>query len=76
MGFCQIGKKSYDLSPESQGLDHPFGMKGGAAEGGMLGVIPMTDINLHFTGKFPLNLGTEIIFYLPIDNHIHWEKST
>jgi formate--tetrahydrofolate ligase len=51
MGLCHIGKKAM-ICLESLVLGPCFGMKGGAAGGGYAQVVPMTDINLHFTGDF------------------------
>ena len=50
-GLCHIGKKAMICLREPS-LGPCFGMKGGAAGGGYAQVIPMTDINLHFTGDF------------------------
>ena len=50
-GLCHIGKKAMICLREPS-LGPCFGMKGGAAGGGFAQVIPMTDINLHFTGDF------------------------
>ena len=50
-GLCNIGKKAMVCLREPS-LGPCFGMKGGAAGGGYAQVIPMTDINLHFTGDF------------------------
>ena len=50
-GLCHIGKKAMICLREPS-LGPCFGMKGGAAGGGHAQVIPMTDINLHFTGDF------------------------
>jgi formate--tetrahydrofolate ligase len=51
-----------------------FGMKGGAAGGGYAQVIPMTDINLHFTGDFHAIGAAHNLLAALIDNHIHWEN--
>ena len=51
-----------------------FGMKGGAAGGGYAQVIPMTDINLHFTGDFHAIGAAHNLLSALIDNHIHWEN--
>ena len=50
-GLCHIGKKAMICLREPS-LGPCFGMKGGAAGGGYAQVVPMTDINLHFTGDF------------------------
>ena len=49
-----------------------FGMKGGAAGGGYAQVVPMTDINLHFTGDFHAIGAAHNLLAALIDNHIHW----
>ncbi|MBB5221368.1 formate--tetrahydrofolate ligase [Amaricoccus macauensis] len=49
-----------------------FGMKGGAAGGGYAQVIPMEDINLHFTGDFHAITSAHNLLAALIDNHIHW----
>ena len=51
-----------------------FGMKGGAAGGGHAQVIPMTDINLHFTGDFHAIGAAHNLLSALIDNHIHWDN--
>jgi len=51
-----------------------FGMKGGAAGGGYAQVVPMTDINLHFTGDFHAIGAAHNLLSAIIDNHMHWEN--
>ena len=51
-----------------------FGMKGGAAGGGYAQVVPMTDINLHFTGDFHAIGAANNLLSALIDNHMHWEN--
>ncbi|MFQ6005586.1 MAG: formate--tetrahydrofolate ligase [Woeseia sp.] len=51
-----------------------FGMKGGAAGGGYAQVVPMTDINLHFTGDFHAIGAAHNLLAALIDNHIHWDN--
>lgn len=51
-----------------------FGMKGGAAGGGYAQVVPMTDINLHFTGDFHAIGAAHNLLSALIDNHMHWEN--
>jgi len=65
--------KSNDLSKEPS-LGPCFGMKGGAAGGGYAQVIPMTDINLHFTGDFHAIGAAHNLLSALIDNHIHWDN--
>jgi formate--tetrahydrofolate ligase len=52
-----------------------FGMKGGAAGGGYSQVVPMTDINLHFTGDFHAIGAAHNLLAALVDNHIHWDNS-
>jgi formate--tetrahydrofolate ligase len=52
-----------------------FGMKGGAAGGGRAQVVPMTDINLHFTGDFHAIGAAHNLLAALVDNHIHWDNS-
>src|SRR5262249_34100172 len=49
-----------------------FGMKGGAAGGGYSQVVPMEDINLHFTGDFHAITSAHNLLSAMIDNHIYW----
>ena len=66
----RIGKKTIICLREPS-LGPVFGMKGGAAGGGMAQVVPMEDINLHFTGDFnAIGLANNLLSAL-IDNHIH-----
>ncbi|MBK1669077.1 formate--tetrahydrofolate ligase [Rhodovibrio sodomensis] len=51
-----------------------FGMKGGAAGGGHAQVVPMEDINLHFTGDFHAITSAHNLLAALIDNHIHWSN--
>ncbi len=72
-GLCQIGKKAMICLREPS-LGPCFGMKGGAAGGGYAQVIPMTDINLHFTGDFHAIGAAHNLLSALIDNHIHWDN--
>ena len=72
-GLCHIGKKSMICLREPS-LGPCFGMKGGAAGGGNAQVIPMTDINLHFTGDFHAIGAAHNLLSALIDNHIHWDN--
>ena len=72
-GLCHIGKKAMICLREPS-LGPCFGMKGGAAGGGYAQVIPMTDINLHFTGDFHAIGAAHNLLSAVIDNHIHWEN--
>ena len=69
-GLRQIGKNAMICLREPS-LGPVFGMKGGAAGGGYAQVVPMEDINLHFTGDFgAIGLANNLLAAL-IDNHIH-----
>ena len=72
-GLCHIGKKAMICLREPS-LGPCFGMKGGAAGGGYAQVIPMTDINLHFTGDFHAIGAAHNLLSALIDNHIHWNN--
>ena len=73
-GLCSIGKKAMICLREPS-LGPCFGMKGGAAGGGNAQVVPMTDINLHFTGDFHAIGAAHNLLSAVIDNHVHWENS-
>ena len=66
-----IGKKAMCALREPS-LGPSFGMKGGAAGGGYAQVIPMEDINLHFTGDFHAITSAHNLLSALIDNHIYW----
>ncbi|MBN8959308.1 MAG: formate--tetrahydrofolate ligase [Rhizobiales bacterium] len=66
-----IGKKAMMCLREPS-LGPSFGMKGGAAGGGYAQVIPMEDINLHFTGDFHAITSAHNLLAAMIDNHIYW----
>ena len=70
-GLCRIGKKSIVCLREPS-LGPCFGMKGGAAGGGHAQVIPMEDINLHFTGDFHAIGAAHNLLSALVDNHIYW----
>ena len=72
-GLCKLGKKALICLREPS-LGPCFGMKGGAAGGGYAQVVPMTDINLHFTGDFHAIGAAHNLLSAVIDNHIHWEN--
>jgi len=67
----QIGKKAM-LCLREPSLGPSFGMKGGAAGGGYAQVVPMEDINLHFTGDFHAITSANNLLAAMIDNHIYW----
>ena len=70
-GLNKIGKKAMVCLREPS-LGPCFGMKGGAAGGGYAQVIPMEDINLHFTGDFHAITSAHSLLSALIDNHIYW----
>ncbi len=70
-GLCKIGKKSIVCLREPS-LGPSFGMKGGAAGGGFAQVVPMENINLHFTGDFHAITSANNLLASLIDNHIYW----
>ena len=70
-GLNKIGKKSIVCLREPS-LGPCFGMKGGAAGGGYAQVIPMEEINLHFTGDFHAITAAHNLLSSLIDNHIYW----
>ena len=70
-GLNKIGKKSIVCLREPS-LGPSFGMKGGAAGGGYAQVVPMDQINLHFTGDFHAITSAHNLLSALIDNHIYW----
>ena len=70
-GLNRIGKNALVCLREPS-LGPCFGMKGGAAGGGYAQVVPMEDINLHFTGDFHAIGAAHNLLSALIDNHIHW----
>ncbi|MFU8824172.1 formate--tetrahydrofolate ligase [Yoonia sp.] len=70
-GLNAIGKKAVVCIREAS-LGPCFGMKGGAAGGGYAQVIPMEDMNLHFTGDFHAITSAHNLLAAMIDNHIYW----
>ncbi|MDX1507732.1 MAG: formate--tetrahydrofolate ligase, partial [Woeseiaceae bacterium] len=72
-GLNRIGKKA-SICLREPSLGPCFGMKGGAAGGGYAQVVPMTDINLHFTGDFHAIGAANNLLAALIDNHMHWEN--
>src|SRR5246127_2680005 len=69
-----IGKKAM-LCLREPSLGPSFGVKGGAAGGGYAQVVPMEDINLHFTGDFHAITSAHNLLSALIDNHIYWGNS-
>ncbi|HVY56234.1 MAG TPA: formate--tetrahydrofolate ligase, partial [Xanthobacteraceae bacterium] len=70
-GLNRIGKKAI-MALREPSLGPCFGMKGGAAGGGYAQVVPMEDINLHFTGDFHAITAAHNLLSALIDNHIYW----
>ena len=70
-GLNRIGKKAAVCIREAS-LGPNFGMKGGAAGGGYAQVVPMEDMNLHFTGDFHAITSAHNLLAAMIDNHIYW----
>jgi formate--tetrahydrofolate ligase len=70
-GLNRIGKKTMAALREPS-LGPCFGVKGGAAGGGYAQVVPMEDINLHFTGDFHAITSANNLLAALIDNHIYW----
>ena len=70
-GLNKIGKKSIVCLREPS-LGPSFGLKGGAAGGGYAQVVPMEQINLHFTGDFHAITSAHNLLSALIDNHIYW----
>lgn len=73
-GLNAIGKKAAICIREAS-LGPCFGMKGGAAGGGMAQVVPMEEMNLHFTGDFHAITSAHNLLSAMIDNHIYWGNS-
>ncbi|WP_333829903.1 formate--tetrahydrofolate ligase [Pararhodobacter sp.] len=70
-GLNRIGKKAVICIREAS-LGPNFGMKGGAAGGGYAQVVPMEDMNLHFTGDFHAITSAHNLLSAMLDNHIYW----
>lgn len=70
-GLRQLGEDSIVCLREPA-LGPVFGMKGGATGGGYAQVVPMEDINLHFTGDFHAIASAHNLLSAMLDNHIHW----
>ncbi|ARC38361.1 formate--tetrahydrofolate ligase [Paracoccus yeei] len=67
----RIGQRATICIREAS-LGPNFGMKGGAAGGGMAQIVPMEEMNLHFTGDFHAVTSAHNLLSAMIDNHIHW----
>lgn len=74
-GLNRIGKKAMSCLREPS-LGPCFGMKGGAAGGGYAQVVPMEDINLHFTGDFHAITSAHNLLSAMLDNSIYWGNPT
>ena len=70
-GLRAIGKNAVICIREAS-LGPNFGMKGGAAGGGMAQIVPMEDMNLHFTGDFHAITAAHNLLAAMLDNHIYW----
>ena len=70
-GLCALGKRAAICIREAS-LGPCFGMKGGAAGGGLAQVVPMEEMNLHFTGDFHAITSAHNLLAAMIDNHIYW----
>ena len=70
-GLSRLGKKAMICLREPS-LGPSFGLKGGAAGGGYAQVVPMDDINLHFTGDFHAVGAANNLLAAMIDNHLYW----
>ncbi len=70
-GLNAIGKKAMICIREAS-LGPNFGMKGGAAGGGYAQIVPMEDMNLHFTGDFHAITSAHSLLSAMLDNHIYW----
>ncbi|WP_449255058.1 formate--tetrahydrofolate ligase [Bosea sp. (in: a-proteobacteria)] len=70
-GLARIGKRAM-IALREPSLGPSFGMKGGAAGGGYAQVVPMEQINLHFTGDFHAITSAHNLLAAMVDNHIYW----
>jgi formate--tetrahydrofolate ligase len=70
-GLARIGKRAAVCIREAS-LGPNFGMKGGAAGGGLAQIVPMEEMNLHFTGDFHAITAAHNLLAAMIDNHIYW----
>lgn len=70
-GLSRIGKRAI-IALREPSLGPSFGMKGGAAGGGHAQVVPMEQINLHFTGDFHAITSAHNLLAAMVDNHIYW----
>ena len=68
--LCRLGRRAI-VALREPSLGPCFGVKGGAAGGGYSQVVPMEDINLHFTGDFPAITAAHNLLAAMVDNHLH-----
>ena len=73
-GLNRIGRKTA-ICVREPSLGPCFGLKGGAAGGGYAQVVPMEDINLHFTGDFHAIGAAHNLLSAMVDNHIYWDNA-
>src|SRR5207237_7281062 len=73
-GLTRLGRRAM-LCLREPSLGPCFGMKGRAAGGGYAQVVPMEEINLHFTGDFHAITSANNLLAAMIDNHIYWGNS-
>jgi formate--tetrahydrofolate ligase len=69
--LCRLGKKTA-IALREPSLGPCFGQKGGATGGGQAQIVPMADINLHFTGDFHAITTAHNLLAAMLDNHIYW----
>ncbi|HKJ62214.1 MAG TPA: formate--tetrahydrofolate ligase, partial [Hyphomicrobiales bacterium] len=74
-GLSRLGARAAACIREPS-LGPCFGMKGGAAGGGYSQVVPMEDINLHFTGDFHAITSAHNLLSALLDNHLHWGNAS
>jgi len=74
-GLCRLGEKACAAVREPS-LGPIFGMKGGATGGGYSQIIPMEDINLHFTGDLHAITAANNLLAAALDNHLHWGNAS
>ena len=72
--MCKLGKKAV-IALREPSLGPCFGIKGGAAGGGYAQVVPMEDLNLHFTGDFHAITSANNLLAAVMDNHMHQENT-
>lgn len=72
-GLCKLGKNAV-VALREPSLGPVFGVKGGAAGGGQAQVVPMADINLHFTGDLHAISCAHNLLSAMVDNHLHWHS--